>query len=47
MPPMELENALESEVERLLAAAEAASRTIVERRPWWVAALTFFRTAVL
>jgi hypothetical protein len=44
---MELENALETEVERLLAAAEAASRTIAARRPWWVAALAFFRTVVL
>ncbi|HVE39463.1 MAG TPA: hypothetical protein VNM14_06205 [Planctomycetota bacterium] len=44
---MELENALETEVERLLAAAEVASRTIAERRPWWVMALSFFRTVVL
>jgi len=45
--PMELENAIASEVSRLLAAAELASRTITERRPWWVAAVTFFRTVVL
>ena len=45
--PMELENALETEVERLLAVAEAASRTIAGRRPWWVAAVAFFRAVVL
>jgi hypothetical protein len=44
---MELENALETEVERLVAVAELASRTIAERRPWWMLAVAFFRTVVL
>jgi len=47
LAPMELENALETEVNRLMAVAEAASSTIVDQRPWWVAALAFIRTVVL
>jgi hypothetical protein len=44
---MEIENALATEVERLVAVAGVASRTIAERRPWWVLAIAFFRTVVL
>jgi hypothetical protein len=44
---MEIENALATEVERLVAVAAVASRAIAEPRPWWAAALAFFRTVVL
>jgi hypothetical protein len=44
---MEFERALATEVKRLLATADVASRAIAERRPWWVALLACFRTVVL
>ena len=44
---MEFETVLASEVSRLTAVAGIASRAIVARRPWWMAAVEFFRTVVL
>ncbi len=43
---MEFERALAMEVTRLAALAGVASREVVARRPWWVAAVAFFRTVV-
>jgi hypothetical protein len=44
---MEFESVLAAEVRRLTVVAGAASREIVQRRSWWIAAISFFRTVVL
>jgi len=44
---MEFDSVLATEVNRLVVVAGVASREIAARRPWWVAAVAFFRTVVL
>ena len=44
---MELERALDAELSRLAFVADAAAREIAANRPWWVAAIAYFRTVVL
>lgn len=44
---MELENALNAELGRLVAVADAAAREIAAMRPWWVAAVAFLRKVAL
>jgi hypothetical protein len=44
---MELENAIAVEVRRLIIVADAAATEIAANRPWWVAAISYFRTVVL
>ena len=44
---MELEHAIASEVNRLVAVADAAAREIAANRPWWVAAVAFLRKVAL
>jgi hypothetical protein len=43
---MELEAALNEEVERLEVLADAAARRIAAGLPWWAAALALLRKAV-
>jgi hypothetical protein len=44
---MELERAIETEVSRLIAVADAAAKEIAANRPWWVAAVQFLRKVAL
>ena len=44
---MELENAIATEVDRLVVVADAAAREIAANRPWWVGALSFLRQVML
>jgi len=44
---MELEHAIAMEVSRLVVVADAAAIEIAAKRPWWVAAIAYFRTVVL
>jgi len=44
---MELDSALNAELSRLMATADAAAREIAANRPWWVAAIAFLRKVAL
>ena len=44
---MEIENAIATELSRLITVADAASQEIVANRPWWVSAVSFLRKVVL
>lgn len=44
---MKLESVLAAEFGRMEVLAAEASRAIVARRPWWVAALSFVRMVLL
>ena len=44
---MEIENAIATELNRLITVADAASREIAANRPWWVSAVSFLRKVVL
>jgi hypothetical protein len=44
---VELENAIATEVSRMIVVADAAAREIAAARPWWISAVAFLRKVVL